>query len=177
MKFGLVILLLLILLPNVSEPTMPGSHTTCKKNELFKAQNTIAWSTPSRVRGFFYKSGWAVDADGAFRAYHPTDRLGLDSLGHAGHRGNWWALVTDNGKTDGRPCRTEEVRSGRGILCVHDRPLRPRQSQCPRSASLCRLGTGSVCCASPENPKSCSTRGLRDCREFSERKDFCGHCG
>ena len=42
MKFGLVILLLLILLPNVSEPTMPGSHTTCKKNELFKAQNTIA---------------------------------------------------------------------------------------------------------------------------------------
>lgn len=103
MKFGLVILLLAIFLPTVSEPSMHGSHSTCKKNALFKARNTIAWSTPSGPRGFFYKSGLAVDADGAFRAYHPTDRLGLDSLGHAGHRGNWWALVTDNGKTSGRP--------------------------------------------------------------------------
>src|SRR5712664_1570845 len=103
MKFGMVILLLSIFLPNVSEPSIHRSHTTCKKNELFKARNTIAWSTPSGVRGFFYKSGLAVDADGAFRAYHPSDRLGLDSLGHAGHRGNWWALVTDSGKTSGRP--------------------------------------------------------------------------
>jgi hypothetical protein len=103
MKFGFVILLLAIFLPNVSEPSMHGSHTTYKKNELFKAQNTIAWSTPSGVRGFFYKSGLAVDADGAFRAYHLTDRLGLDSLCHAGHTGSWWALVTDNGKASGRP--------------------------------------------------------------------------
>src|SRR5882762_2201728 len=103
MKFGLVILLLAIFLPNISEPLRHGSPATCKKDELFKARNTIAWSAPFGVRGFFYKSGLAVDTDGAFRAYHPTDRLGLDSLGHAGHRGNWWALVTDNGKTSGRP--------------------------------------------------------------------------
>jgi len=45
----------------------------------------------------------AIDADGAFRAYHPDDRHGLDSLAHAGHPGDWWALVTDNGKSSGRP--------------------------------------------------------------------------
>lgn len=100
---GLVILLIALFLPNALEPSMPGSPAACKKSELFKTQNTVAWATPSRVRGFFYKSGMAIDADGAFRAYHPNDRLGLDSLAHAGHNGNWWALVTENGKTSGRP--------------------------------------------------------------------------
>jgi hypothetical protein len=103
MKFGLAILLLTVFPLNVSEPSTPSSRGTCKSNKLFKAQNIVAWSTPSRVRGFFYESGLAIDADGAFRAYHPNDRLGLDSLSHAGHRGNWWALVTNNGKTSGRP--------------------------------------------------------------------------
>jgi hypothetical protein len=45
----------------------------------------------------------AIDADGAFRAYHPNDRSGLDALGNAGHPGNWWALVTDNEKPTGEP--------------------------------------------------------------------------
>jgi Fungal chitosanase of glycosyl hydrolase group 75 len=103
MKSGLAILLLAILLPNISRAPTPSSHTTCEKSKLFTARNIIAWSTTSRARGFFYKSGMAIDADGAFRAYHPNDRLGLDSLAHAGHRGNWWALVTDNGKTNGHP--------------------------------------------------------------------------
>jgi hypothetical protein len=103
MKYGLLILLLAILLPNVSEPSMPGLHATCKKTKLFNVQSTVAWSTASPVRGFFYKSGLSIDADGAFRTYHPNDRLGLDSLAHAGHSGNWWALVTENGKTSGRP--------------------------------------------------------------------------
>src|SRR5216683_5245600 len=103
MKFGVMTILIAFFLSSASEPSASGSRATCKKNKLFKAQQIVAWSTPSRVRGFFYKSGLAVDADGAFRAYHPSDRLGLDSLGHAGHRGNWWALVTDSGKTSGRP--------------------------------------------------------------------------
>src|ERR1700687_1022686 len=105
MKFGLAILFLAILSPKVSEPSTLSSSSrgTCKKSKLFSAHNIVAWSTPSRARGFFYKSGLAIDADGAFRAYHPNDRLGLDSLAHAGHRGNWWALATDNGKTSGRP--------------------------------------------------------------------------
>jgi hypothetical protein len=45
----------------------------------------------------------AVDADGAFRAYHPNNRIGLDSIEHAGHPGNWWALATDTGSPSGRP--------------------------------------------------------------------------
>jgi len=103
MKFRLAIFLIAILLPGVSEPSSRNSRGTCKKRKLFTAQNIVAWSAPSRVRTFFYKSGLAIDADGAFRAYHPNDRLGLDSLNHAGHPGNWWALVTDNGKKSGRP--------------------------------------------------------------------------
>ena len=103
MKSGWVTLLLVFLLPGVSGPRTSGSRPTCKKNKLFKVQHIVAWSTPSRRRNFFYLSGLAVDADGAFRAYHANDRLGLDSLAHAGRQGNWWALVTDNGKAGGRP--------------------------------------------------------------------------
>jgi len=101
MPFKIAARLLAIALPIISglsaNPTSPG---TCEKSKLFTAQNVVAWSSPS---GFFYKSGLAIDADGAFRAYHPNDRLGLDSLAHAGHPGNWWALVTDTGKPNGHP--------------------------------------------------------------------------
>ena len=45
----------------------------------------------------------AVDADGAYRAYHPNNRMGLDSIEHAGHPGNWWALATDTGRPGGKP--------------------------------------------------------------------------
>jgi hypothetical protein len=52
---------------------------------------------------FFYESGLMIDADGAYHAYHPDGRSGLDYLGNAGQPGNWWALVTDNGQPNGRP--------------------------------------------------------------------------
>ncbi len=45
----------------------------------------------------------AIDADGAYRAYHPDNRLGFDSIEHAGHPGNWWALATDTGEPSGHP--------------------------------------------------------------------------
>ena len=50
-----------------------------------------------------FDSGLAVDADGAFKAYHPNNSLGLDSIEHAGHPGDWWALATDTGKPSGHP--------------------------------------------------------------------------
>ncbi|MBV8417995.1 MAG: hypothetical protein JO251_22590 [Verrucomicrobia bacterium] len=53
--------------------------------------------------GFFYKAGLNIDADGSPHAYHPDGTSGLDSLGNAGRPGNWWALVTDNGKPSGSP--------------------------------------------------------------------------
>jgi hypothetical protein len=52
---------------------------------------------------FFYESGLMIDADGAYHAYHPDNRSGLDYLGNAGHPGNWWALVTNNGQPSGSP--------------------------------------------------------------------------
>jgi hypothetical protein len=52
---------------------------------------------------FFYESGLMIDADGAYHAYHPAGRSGLDYLANAGRPGNWWALVTDNGTPNGRP--------------------------------------------------------------------------
>jgi hypothetical protein len=50
----------------------------------------------------------AVDADGAYRAYHPNNRMGLDAIEHAGHPGNWWALATDTGTPEGRPVLQRE---------------------------------------------------------------------
>lgn len=74
------------------------------KNRLFRHHHTVVWSCISTgVRAFVYESGMAIDADGAYRAYHPENRPGLDSLNHAGHRGNWWALATDTGDPNGRP--------------------------------------------------------------------------
>lgn len=75
-----------------------------QKIKLFEHHGTVVWScSSSEVKALTYKSGLAIDADGAFRAYHPNNRFGLDTLNHAGHPGNWWALATDNGKPDGRP--------------------------------------------------------------------------
>ena len=71
MKYGLAILLLLTSLPIVPQAFCPGSHETCEKSKLFTARNVTAWTFLSDHRAFFYKSGLAVDADGAFRAYHP----------------------------------------------------------------------------------------------------------
>jgi hypothetical protein len=84
----------------------PPCHMTnepCQKAEVFRARGVKAWSLTSGPSHFFYEAGLAIDADGAYRAYHPDDTPGLDSLNHAGHPANWWALVTDNGKRTGKP--------------------------------------------------------------------------
>lgn len=74
------------------------------RTRLFRHHGTTTWSCNSaNVNAFLFESGLAVDADGAFRAYHPNNRLGLDSIEHAGHPGNWWALATDTGKPSGHP--------------------------------------------------------------------------
>lgn len=103
MKSELAILLAAFSLANVGLTFSLDSHPTCEKFELLKAHRVVAWSTPKPSLSIFYKAGLAIDADGAFRAYHPNDRLGLDSLAHAGHPGNWWALVTDNEEKNGHP--------------------------------------------------------------------------
>jgi hypothetical protein len=101
-RFTLASLVLLLGLPIISASST-RKPTVCKKRKLFTANKVVAWHVPSPVHAFFFESGLAIDADGAFRAYHPDDRSGLDSLAHAGHAGNWWALVTHNGKASGHP--------------------------------------------------------------------------
>jgi hypothetical protein len=52
-----------------------------------------------------FQAGMEIDADGAYRAYHPRpdDHEGLDSLDNAGHPGNWFGVETDNGHPNGTP--------------------------------------------------------------------------
>jgi hypothetical protein len=57
---------------------------------------------------FFFEAGMAIDADGSPRAYHPEPGQGLDNLENAGREGNWWALVTDNGESYGKPVLQDE---------------------------------------------------------------------
>jgi Fungal chitosanase of glycosyl hydrolase group 75 len=49
-----------------------------------------------------WRSGMAVDADGSPSAYNPLGG-GDDALGNAGHAGNWFGVVTDNGQPSGNP--------------------------------------------------------------------------
>ena len=44
-----------------------------------------------------------IDADGAYKAYHPDNDSGLDYLSNAGHPGNWFGVVTDDGTATGNP--------------------------------------------------------------------------
>jgi hypothetical protein len=92
----------IIALPLASQTA--ASPDSNRRTQLFRHHGTVAWSCgPADVKAFVYESGLAVDADGAFRAYHPNNRLGLDSIEHAGRPGNWWALATDTGKPSGHP--------------------------------------------------------------------------
>jgi Fungal chitosanase of glycosyl hydrolase group 75 len=94
--------ILLSIIPSNSQ-SLPSSQNP-QRARLFRHHSTTVWScNSSAVQAFVYRSGMAVDADGAYRAYHPDNRLGLDSIEHAGHPGNWWALATDTGNPNGRP--------------------------------------------------------------------------
>ncbi|MBW4593753.1 MAG: glycoside hydrolase family 75 protein [Brasilonema angustatum HA4187-MV1] len=77
------------------------SKDVVNKAKIFEHGKYTVWKLVDRP-GFFFKSGMAIDADGAPNAYHPQD-VGIDNLKHAGKPGNWWALVTDKGIPNGNP--------------------------------------------------------------------------
>jgi hypothetical protein len=54
---------------------------------------------------FVWSSGLSIDADGAATAYAPAGSglPALDELANAGYPGNWWGIVTDNGRSEGTP--------------------------------------------------------------------------
>lgn len=96
--------LALVLLMARSDSQHAASSQNSPGTKFFTHHSTIAWfCNSSEVKAFAYRSGFAVDADGAYRAYHPNNRLGLDTIKDAGHPGNWWALATDTGNPNGRP--------------------------------------------------------------------------
>jgi hypothetical protein len=104
-KFVLALFALAVVVPSGSQtPKLTTSSQRPHEVKLFRHHSTIAWSCgSSSVDAFVYEAGLAVDADGAFRAYHPNNRLGLDTIEDAGRPGNWWALATDTGEPSGRP--------------------------------------------------------------------------
>jgi Fungal chitosanase of glycosyl hydrolase group 75 len=53
---------------------------------------------------FCYRSGAAINADGAHHAYHPEGGKGLDYLDNAGEPGNWWGLSCDSKGDPFRQC-------------------------------------------------------------------------
>ena len=55
------------------------------------------------VPAVVFHAGMTIDADGAYRAYHPDSAKGLDYLANAGRPGKWWGVVTDNGRQTGKP--------------------------------------------------------------------------
>lgn len=101
-RLSLLSAVLIIAFPLLSQ-TAHGPERI-RRTRLFRHHGSNVWSCNSAdVTAFVFESGLAVDADGAFRAYHPNNALGLDSIEHAGHPGDWWALATDTGKPSGHP--------------------------------------------------------------------------
>ena len=76
---------------------------TTTRTKLGKIGYSTIYSLLEDPSAYFFEAGMAINADGAYRAYHPTPGKGLDYLANAGEPGNWWALVTDTGKPSGRP--------------------------------------------------------------------------
>lgn len=82
--------------------TITASVKTCSpRTKLFKIGERDVWRISGET-AFFFKSYMTIDADGAPNAYHPNNE-GIDFLNNAGRPGNWWALVTDNGRSNGNP--------------------------------------------------------------------------
>jgi hypothetical protein len=75
--------------------------------------NTSIYHFPG-TSPFFFKAGLAIDADGSPNAYGPHGKV-LDALANAGYPGNWWALVTDNGKPTGTPILQRQTDPSPGL--------------------------------------------------------------
>ncbi len=93
-----------------------GVAEECQKVEVLKLRNPSSSSMKVSLwklqrpeeSAFFFQSGMAIDADGAPQAYHSGNAKGLDALGNAGKPGHWWALVTNNGRANGKPVVQKE---------------------------------------------------------------------
>lgn len=88
--------------------TTTAEPTSSTRTELSKIGYSTIYSIDGDDSAYFYQAGMMIDADGAYKAYHPNNSPGLDYLANGGKPGNWWALVTDNGKPTGNPVIQKE---------------------------------------------------------------------
>ena len=70
---------------------------------IYKKIGQVTVYDISSTKVFLLTSGLAIDADGSPKAYNKDNSKALDYLANAGKVGNWWALATDNQKSDGNP--------------------------------------------------------------------------
>lgn len=75
----------------------------CTDRQVLNTFGSVrVWGCPDDNQVLFYKSVMKVDADGAPNAVGPHN-TGLDTTASAGHPGNWWGVVTNNGQSNGTP--------------------------------------------------------------------------
>jgi hypothetical protein len=82
-------------------PVAAWAGEACAREPLTTVGSSTVWWSSGKS-AFFYQGGLAIDADGAPNAYHPEGK-GLDFLANAGKPGNWWGIVTEDGKASGQP--------------------------------------------------------------------------
>lgn len=85
--------------------TSPVPLNEATAQQLINGTITIPSSILSQIGGtpilaidsaLTFESGMLIDSDGAYHAFHPDNKSGLEPLGDAGQPGNWFGLVTDN---------------------------------------------------------------------------------
>ncbi len=90
--------------PSPKDSLLMPSNTplmTCLESKKLEVAGVPVWEILGG-RALLVITKMSIDADGAPNAYHPED-IGIDFLSNGGRPGNWWALVTDNGRKDGIP--------------------------------------------------------------------------
>lgn len=65
------------------------------KQEIVATINKTEVKYDSTAQELNWTSGMNIDADGSPRAYHPISDSGSDALANAGHKGQWWGIVTN----------------------------------------------------------------------------------
>lgn len=88
---------------DINSYTNDSLHKVSTKKIVQRIDDTDIFTTEEFPSVYFFKSGMQIDADGAPKAYHKNSSMGLDHLKNAGEKGNWWGVVTTNGKSGGSP--------------------------------------------------------------------------
>lgn len=86
-------------------PALGKPHDAAQQKEQLTTVGGVNVYTTQPFPAVIYRHGLEVDSDGSPYSYHPKpdDGEGLDYLADAGHPGNWWGIVTDNGSASGSP--------------------------------------------------------------------------